>query len=76
MMTWKWRCVVIVSLALIAGLQHASAQTYPTRAITLVQRAAHGFTEREFRAGEQVALETPEVTFTVDEIYEGIQLDS
>ncbi|MBK7534770.1 MAG: Uma2 family endonuclease [Myxococcales bacterium] len=50
--------------------------SHRTRAITLVQRAAHGFTEREFRAGEQVALETPEVTFTVDEIYEGIQLDS
>lgn len=49
--------------------------SHRTRSITRVQRTASGWEEREFRAGEVVALESPPLTFTVDEIYEGITLD-
>jgi Uma2 family endonuclease len=49
--------------------------SHRTHSITGVQRTATGWDEREFRAGEVVALESPQVNFSVDEIYEGIALD-
>ncbi len=49
--------------------------SHRTRSITRVQRAATGWNEREFRAGEVVSLEAPPITFAVDEVYEGIDLD-
>lgn len=50
--------------------------SHRARAITLVQRTAHGWEERAFRSSELVAVEMPTLTFAVDEIYEGIPLDS
>lgn len=50
--------------------------SHRARVITLVQRTAHGWEERAFRSGELVALDMPAITFAVDEIYEGIRLDS
>ncbi|HRC55838.1 MAG TPA: Uma2 family endonuclease [Kofleriaceae bacterium] len=50
--------------------------SHRSRVITLVQRTAHGWEERAFRSGELVSLEMPTITFAVDEIYEGIRLDS
>ncbi|MDP3156844.1 MAG: Uma2 family endonuclease [Archangium sp.] len=45
------------------------------RSITRVQRTEGGWEEREFRAGEVVSVESPQLSFTVDEVYDGIVLD-
>ncbi len=49
--------------------------SHRTRNITLVERREMGWEERELRAGEQVTLRTPEITFAVDDVYEDIALD-
>jgi Uma2 family endonuclease len=49
--------------------------SHRTRSITCVERTASGWQEREFRAGEVVELDSPKVTFSVEEIYERIVLD-
>jgi Uma2 family endonuclease len=46
-----------------------------TRRITVVERTADGWTEREARGGELVHLTSPAVSFPVDTVYEGITLD-
>ena len=46
-----------------------------TRRITVVERTADGWTEREARGGELVHLTNPAVSFPVDTVYEGITLD-
>ena len=46
------------------------------RSITLVERAPGGWDEREFRAGEHVVVRKPPVTFSVDELYDGISLEA
>lgn len=55
------RCVLFVS--------------HRTRTITRVERTATGWEEREFRTGELVEVESPTLSFAVDEVYEGIALD-
>lgn len=43
--------------------------------VTLIARSAEGWEQREFRSGESVELERPELAFHVDELYAGIRLD-
>jgi Uma2 family endonuclease len=59
----------------IPALQAVLFVSHRTRGITLVERTAAGWDERELRAGEVVSLHTLQVGFSVDEVYEGITLD-
>jgi Uma2 family endonuclease len=43
--------------------------------VTLVSRVGAGWEVREYRAGQQVEVEDPSLTFAVDELYAGIRLD-
>jgi len=43
--------------------------------VTIVERRSAGFQQRECRAGEQVVLDDPRLTFAVDELYAGIAFD-
>lgn len=45
------------------------------RSITLVERTEMGWRERELRSGEEVSLIAPEISFLVDDVYDGISLD-
>lgn len=45
------------------------------RRVTLVERNGVEWVEREFRMGEHVAVGEPRLTFSVDELYEGVGLD-
>lgn len=44
--------------------------------VTVVARSGGGWEEREYRAGERVALEAPALAFDVAEIYAGIELET
>lgn len=43
--------------------------------VTLIERGPDGWRQREHRSGESVALESPCLSFGVDELYAGIELD-
>lgn len=43
--------------------------------VTVVEHAVKGWQQREYRAGEMVALETPGLEFAIDDLYAGIELD-
>lgn len=49
--------------------------SHKRRSVTVVRRTAAGWEERDFHAGEFVTLDVPGVSWSVDEIYEGITLD-
>lgn len=49
--------------------------SHRTRKLTVVERAASGWEERELRGGESVSLATPAIRFDVDDVYDGIDLD-
>ncbi len=59
----------------IPALQVVLFISHRTRTITCVARTASGWTEREYRSGENVVLGLPAMTFGVDEVYDGIALD-
>ena len=59
----------------IPALRAVLFVSHRTRTITCVERTPTGWAEREFRAGEEVSLEEPDIAFAVDEVYEGIKLD-
>lgn len=42
--------------------------------VTVIERTATGWRERELRAGEEVELEAPELSVRVDDLYEGVVL--
>jgi Uma2 family endonuclease len=44
--------------------------------VTVVTRANDGWVEREVRSGEVVSLDAPSVSFPVDELYAGIELET
>jgi hypothetical protein len=44
--------------------------------VTAIERNAGAWQQREFRSGQSVVLENPSVTFSVDELYAGIELDA
>lgn len=58
------------SLRAVLIVSHRRAQ------VTVVERTADGWREREFRAGDVLTLETPSLTMSVDELYTGIELTS
>jgi Uma2 family endonuclease len=43
--------------------------------VTVVERTSDGWIEREFHAGQEARVSSPEVGFDVDELYAGIDLD-
>jgi Uma2 family endonuclease len=43
---------------------------------TLCERAGTGWEQREFRSGEQVVVREPALSFAVDELYAGIELEA
>ena len=43
--------------------------------VTVVEREGSAWTPREYRAGEEVVLENPRLSFAIDELYDGIELD-
>jgi Uma2 family endonuclease len=43
--------------------------------VTVLTRTAEGWEEREHRLGQRVDLKHPQLSFSVDELYAGIQLD-
>lgn len=57
------------------SLQAVLIVSHRRRQITAVERVGAGFRVREFRSGEQVELTQPAVSFAVDELYKGIELD-
>lgn len=42
--------------------------------VTVIERTADGWREREFRAGDVLTLDTPSLTIPIDELYAGIEL--
>jgi Uma2 family endonuclease len=50
--------------------------SHRTRAITVVERDDGGWSERVLRGGETITLISPQIGFAVDDVYEGIALDS
>jgi Uma2 family endonuclease len=59
----------------LASLKVILFVSHRTRCITRVERTAKGWDERDFRAGETFSVESPALQFSVDEVYEGINLD-
>lgn len=57
------------SIRVVLVVSHRRAQ------VTVIERSPQGWAQREYRAGEQVTLENPAVSFAVDELYDGIALD-
>lgn len=45
------------------------------RQVTIVERSANGWQQREARGGEQVVVEALSLSLSVDELYAGIELD-
>ena len=43
--------------------------------VTVVRRTADGWEQVEYRSGQKLALVDPQLTFDVDELYTGIQLE-
>jgi hypothetical protein len=43
--------------------------------VTVIARTQQGWEEREFRAGQELTLQAPELSFSIDELYAGIALD-
>lgn len=60
----------IPSLAVVILVSHDRPQ------LTLVERRDDGWTQRELRLGDEVCLERPPLEFSVDEVYEGIELEA
>lgn len=59
----------------LPALQAVLYVSHRTRQITVVERTASGWNERELRGGELVSLAAPAIAFAVDDVYEGIDLD-
>ncbi len=57
------------SLRAVIFLSHRRAQ------VTVVMRAGLGWEEREYRSGDVLRLEQPELNLSVDELYVGIELE-
>lgn len=59
----------------LASLKAVLFVSHRVPRITVVQRTATGWEEREFRAGERALVADPSVTLSVDELYAGITLE-
>lgn len=60
----------------LSSLQAVLLLSHRARRITIVERTATGWEERDARGGEQVTLTTPALRFAVDDAYEGVPLDA
>lgn len=60
----------------LASLQVVLLVSHRARRITIVERSESGWTERDARGGEQVVVRAPAVRFSVDELYDGVELSS
>ena len=59
----------IPSLRAVLLISHRSQR------VTVVERGTAGWATREVRAGEQLSLENPKLTLSVDALYRGVALD-
>jgi Uma2 family endonuclease len=59
----------------IPSLRAVLFVSHRARRITVVERVAHSWSERDLRGGENVTLDAHGVNFSVDEIYDGLVLD-
>jgi Uma2 family endonuclease len=59
----------------IPSLQAVVFVSHRSRRLTVVERAADGWDERDYRSGEVMKLAAPAVEIAVDDVYEGIALD-
>ena len=59
----------------LPSLQVVLIVSHRAHRVTRIARGPGGWEEQEFRGGEQVVLETPAISFAVDDLYEGITLD-
>jgi Uma2 family endonuclease len=60
----------------IPGLAAVLLVSHRRQQVTIVERTANGFRQREARAGDDVELSSPELRFAVNELYAGIALDA
>ena len=60
----------IPSLTAVLLVSHRRQQ------VTVIERQSDGFQQRELRAGDAVELENPALRFAVDELYDGVALDT
>jgi len=58
------------SVTAVAFVSHVRTQ------VTIVERAPDGWKVKEFRAGEDVVVSEPSLSFSVDEVYAGIRLEA
>jgi Uma2 family endonuclease len=59
----------------LSSLQAVLLVSHRARRITIVERTADGWVERDARGGEQATLAKPALRFAVDDAYEGVPLD-
>lgn len=60
----------------LASLQAVLLVSHRARRITIVERTETGWADRDVRGGEVVVLGSPAVRFSVDELYDGVELAS
>lgn len=58
----------------LASLQAVIFVSHKTPRLTVKVRTSKGWEEREYRSGDRLQLEQPEVSVAVDEIYAGVTL--
>lgn len=58
----------------LSALRVVLLVSHRARRVTIVERTEAGWAERDVRGGEVVTLEPPPLRFSVDELYEGIEL--
>ncbi|MEY4582843.1 MAG: hypothetical protein RL701_7546 [Pseudomonadota bacterium] len=58
------------SLTVVLFVSHRRSQ------VTVIEKTVTGWQQREARAGESVVLARPSLSFTIDELYAGIALES
>lgn len=60
----------------IPSLRAVVFVSHRERLVTVVERTASGWSERDARAGESVAIGDPSLSFAVDDVYAGVSLES
>lgn len=59
----------------LPGLEAVIFISHRRPQVTIIERIAENWSQREARSGEEVALQHPAARFTVDELYAGIELE-
>ena len=59
----------------LTSLRAVLIVSHRTKAITIVERTSAGWDERDVRSGELVRLVEPNVSFAVDDVYTGVELE-